>query len=60
MTILRNITKPLSKRFKTFFSKRSVNASARKMSFIKRKPKKLDGFRFFVAMTLGRFKKSGQ
>ncbi len=60
MTFLKNITKPLAKGFKTFFSKRSVNTSARKTNFIKRRPKKLDGFRFLVAMTLGRFKKSGQ
>jgi hypothetical protein len=43
---------------KKLFSKRSTNASAKKEKFIKRQPKKLDGFDFLMAMTVGRFKKS--
>lgn len=55
-----NTVKLVSSAFKKFFSKRSVNASARREGFTKRKPKKLDGFSFLVAMTVGRFKKCTQ
>ena len=60
MNDLKNIANPIAEGFKKFFSKRSANASARKTNFTQRKPKKLNGFQFLVAMTLGRFKKSGQ
>jgi len=49
----------VSEVFSDFFSKRSVNATARRERFTRRTPKKLNGFDFLVALTLGRFKKSG-
>lgn len=52
--------KQVAMAFRDFVSKRSVNASARRTEFTKRKPKKLSGIDFLVAMTLGRFKKSAQ
>ena len=55
-----SLSKRVAEVFSDFFSKRSVNATARKKKFTKRKPKKLSGFDFLVALTLGRFKKSGQ
>ena len=53
-------TDRLAETFQGFYSRRRVNCSARKEDFTRRKPKKLDGFDFLVAMTLGRFKKSAQ
>lgn len=46
--------------FSEIFSKNEVNTAAKRTKFSKRKVNKLDGYAFFVAMTLGRFKKSGQ
>ena len=60
MTNIGAMSKLVAEAFQGLFSKRSVNASAYKKRFTKRKPKKLSGFSFLVAMTLGRFKKSGQ
>ena len=60
MTNLNTVSGQLAGVFTNFFSRRSVNASAREEEFSRRKPKRLDGFSFLVAMTLGRFKKSAQ
>ncbi len=60
MTRTNDVATQVSDAFKEFFSKRSVNASARRERFTKRKPKELDGFSFLVAMTVGRFKKCTQ
>ena len=50
----------ISNEFSNFFSKRLVNKRARNSKFTKRKAKKLNGYEFLVAMSLGRFKKCAQ
>lgn len=60
MSKLHAVAGQVAEAFHNFFSKRRANASARKEEFTRRRPKKLDGFSFLVAMTLGRFKKSAQ
>ena len=47
----------VSNTFEDFFSKRRVNSAAKKSGFTQRKPKKINGYVFLLALTLGRFKK---
>lgn len=58
MANLNTTSEQIRRALKKLFSKSGTNASAEKEEFIKRKPKKLDGFDFLIAMTVGRFKKS--
>ena len=57
MSHANNLIDDLSLSFSKLFSKKSANKVAKKFNFVKRKPKKLDGFTFLHSMTLGRFKK---
>ena len=44
--------------FRTFFHRSTVNRLARQTGFLKRRGR-LDGLDFLLALSLGRFKKSG-
>ncbi len=57
---LNTSVKNVGERFQKFFNKKAVNASACVSGFTRRLAKKIDGYAFLVAMTLGRLKKSGQ
>jgi hypothetical protein len=57
MSKLGNIPKRIGEVFLKIFSKRTVNDCGRKTAFTRRRPKKLDGFAFLGALTLGRLKK---
>ena len=58
MTSARSIAENVTATFKEIFSKRKVNTSAQRNGFAKRIAKKIDGYNFLVALTVGRFKKS--
>ena len=57
MSHANNLINDLSLSFNQLFSRKSANKVAKEFNFVKRKPKKLDGFNFLYSMTLGRFKK---
>ena len=54
---MKAIIDQVSNTFENFFLKRRVNRAARNSGFTKRKPKKIYGYAFLLALTLGRFKK---
>ncbi len=54
---MKPIVDQVSNAFEHFFSRRRVNQAARNSRFTKRKPKKIYGYVFLLALTLGRFKK---
>lgn len=57
MSHANNLINDLSLSFNQLFSRKTANKVAKDFNFVKRKPKKLDGFNFLYSMTLGRFKK---
>ena len=54
------ISESLSSSFRSIFCSHGVNLRARETRFSQREAKKLTGYDFLLAMTLGRFKKCAQ